>query len=170
MNLLLVREYDSGVATLGKLYYKTDKLRYVFTLEDTYNKIKIPGSTRIPAGQYQIKLRTTGSTYQKYCNHKNKIIADLTKKYGILHLQNVPNFEFVLIHIGNDSGDTEGCILTGDVASNFSKKPEMISQSTQAYIDLTRAVYPCFDTEEILFINILDNDRSIENQFNDRLY
>lgn len=165
MNILLTRLYDSGEATLGMLYYKRDKLKYCYILEDTYNKIKIPGSTRIPAGQYQIKLRTTGSTYQKYCNHKNPIIRELTQKYGILHLQDVPNFKYVLIHIGNSNEDTEGCLLPADVANNFSTEPGRITHSTYAYIDLGKAVYPCFDIEEPLFINILDNDKNVENQF-----
>ena len=53
----------------------------------------------------------------------------------MLYLNNVPNYEYVLIHIGNTKKDSEGCILVGlgkDVKANS------ITQSTDAY----KLIYP----------------------------
>jgi len=164
MNLLLVREYDSDSETIGKLYFKSDKLRYIYTLEDTYNNKKIPGSTRIPAGQYEITLRKDGKHYEKYINHKNDTIAKLTKQYGIMQLQNVPNFTGILIHIGNTKEDTAGCILTGNIANNLSYEDGMITNSIPAYAYLISHIYPIFDVDKV-YISILDSDREIKKQF-----
>ena len=75
------------------------------SLEDEKRTVKVFGETRIPSGIYRIKLRTTGGHHARYQNkypfHK-----------GMLHLQDVPNFKYILIHIGNDD-DTAGCLLTG---------------------------------------------------------
>lgn len=163
--LLLIREYDSGIDTIGKLYFKADKLKYIHILEDSYNKEKVPGSTRIPAGQYEIKLRREGKTFDKYYNHQINEIAELTKRYGILHLQNVPNFTNILIHIGNTNIDTSGCLLVGHNINNNSKEPGYLSNSSSAYIYLFKHIAPVFDRGEQLFINILDFDRDIQNQF-----
>jgi len=167
LNLLLKRIYDSGSETEGMLFFKTDKLRYVRTLEDTYNADKIPGSTRIPAGQYEIKLRREGKFFEEYRKHDNKKISELTEKYGILHLQNVPNFEFVLIHIGNTNKDTKGCILVGNNVDNFSvENGGLLSSSTAGYEYFIKHVLPRFDTEKNIIITILDTDRDIQSQFN----
>jgi hypothetical protein len=166
MNLLLKRLYDSGSATVGMLFFKSDKLRYVSTLEDTYNIDKIPGSTRIPAGQYEIKLRRQGKFFENYCKHENKKIAELTQKYGILHLQNVPNFEFVLIHTGNTNKDSSGCLLIGNNVDNFSiENGGLLTSSTAGYLYFIQHVFPMFDTNKIIQITILDTDRDIQEQF-----
>jgi hypothetical protein len=163
--LLVVRLYDSGIDTTGKLYFKSDKLRYVQTLEDSYNKEKVPGSTRIPAGQYEIKLRREGTHFEKYCNHSIPEIAELTKRYGILHLQNVPNFQYVLIHILNTALESQGCLGVGHNVNNNSKEPGYLTNSSLAYIYLFKHIAPVFDRQEQLFINILDFDRDVQNQF-----
>jgi len=51
------------------------------------------------------------------------------KHYGMLELQNVPNFQYILIHIGNFEKDTEGCILVGEGANSN----HTITESTKAY-------------------------------------
>lgn len=98
-----------------------------YTLEDPFHEPKIYGETRIPAGVYKLRLRTFGGFHQRY-----------TKKFfaehrGMLEICDVPNFEHVLIHIGNDASDTEGCILVGQKAGK-----DAIYDSTIAY----RRIYP----------------------------
>src|SRR4030042_493684 len=149
MNLLLNRLFDSNSETIGILYFKTDKLRIVYVLEDPYNEQKIPGSTRIPAGHYEIKLRREGKHFDDYCKHKNDKIAELTRKYGIMHLQNVPNFEYILIHIGNFNTSTAGCLLVGNNVNNASYEDGLITNSTSAYLYLIQHLLPVFDKEQI---------------------
>lgn len=110
MVLKLVR-YSSGKEdTLGKLYINEEF--YGYTLEDQYHETKVPNDTRIPAGEYEILFRKVGGMNDTY-SFKYK---DIHK--GMLWLQNVKGFEYVLIHIGNTEADTKGCILVGSQVMN----------------------------------------------------
>lgn len=105
MNLLLERAWTVAEATLGGL--TVDDRFQCFSLEDVGRAVKIPGETRIPAGEYEIKLRTEGRVHEKY--------AQLYPEHrGVLWLQDVPGFEWIYIHVGNTKEDTDGCILLGD--------------------------------------------------------
>ncbi len=128
-----VQRYASGKRdTLG--LFKIDCQFYAYTLEDEYRNVKEYGETRIPAGTYEIKLRTVGGFHERY---KAKF-PEMHK--GMLELQNVPEFQYILIHIGNDEDDTAGCILVGNTANNnlIEGKKGFIGDSTSAY----REVYP----------------------------
>ena len=104
-----------------------------YTLEDEYREQKEFGETRIPDGKYQLGLRTVGGYNQKY----SKRFADI--HIGMLHVLNVPNFEYILIHCGNTDEHTAGCLLVGDSQENNQiKKDGFIGKSTQAY----KRIYP----------------------------
>ena len=91
------------------------------------------GETCIPEGEYKIKFRKTGGYHGKY----SKRFADIHK--GMLHLQDVPGFEYILIHCGNTDEDTAGCLLLGDTQENNNiKKNGFVGKSTAAY----KRVYP----------------------------
>ncbi len=102
MNLRVIREPSRGGATLGSLYI--DGVRLCDTLEDEVREQldqpvgtwKVKGQTAIPAGRYRVALRQS-------------------PRFGRMlpWLQDVPGFEWVLIHAGNKSVDTEGCLLVG---------------------------------------------------------
>ena len=67
----------------------------VIHLEDQYQAVKVMHETCIPEGTYDIKFRKTGGFHAKYSErYKNA-------HYGMLHLQDVPNFTYILIHAGN---------------------------------------------------------------------
>jgi hypothetical protein len=68
----------------------------------TVSEWKIPGSTAIPFGEYRVKLAMSP---------KRKIIVPW--------VENVPGFEAIQIHVGNEPKDTDGCILVGE----YRKKP-----------------------------------------------
>ena len=88
-----------------------------YTLEDEYREQKEFGETRIPDGKYQLGLRTVGGYNQKY----SKRFTDI--HVGMLHVLDVPNFEYILIHCGNTDEHTSGCLLVGTTqTSNKSKK------------------------------------------------
>lgn len=99
------------------------------TLEDTAREVKIAGRTRIPAGSYQVTLRTVGGFHSRY----RQRFPELHR--GMLWIREVPNFEYVLIHCGNDEDDTAGCVLLGEEADPRARR---IISSTSAY----KRVYP----------------------------
>lgn len=102
-----------------------------FGLEDEHRKAKVPGETRIPAGTYKVGVRTVGGFHGRYSAKFPAL------HQGMLHILDVPNFEYVLIHIGNDDGDTAGCLLVG-VGCVGQQGAMYISNSTGAY----KALYP----------------------------
>lgn len=93
-----------------------------FTLEDQRQPEKVKDETRIPAGLYQIKLRADGGMHEKYKER-------FSDHRGMLWLQDVPGFEWIYIHIGNNDDQTSGCILVGDQAMVGFE----LAQSVQAY-------------------------------------
>jgi hypothetical protein len=87
---------------------------FCYTLEDTKRDEKVRGDTCIPAGKYEITLRTAGAMNDTY----SRRFSDIHK--GMLWVRNIPNFEYILIHVGNTSADTLGCILVGTKPVNES--------------------------------------------------
>ena len=99
-----------------------------FGLEDEYRENKVPGETRIPAGRYNISVRKVGGFHGRYSkkfpNHHR----------GMLWVRDVPNFEYILIHIGNTEENTAGCLLVG---KNGNTSGELtVGNSTGAYKEL----------------------------------
>ena len=107
MKLFLKRVHSTSEASLGVLRVAHE---VVFTVEDTHRTIKVYGDTRIPAGTYDIKLRTQGRFHVQYSG----IYGEMHK--GMLWLQGVPGFEYIYIHHGNKASETLGCILVNDTA------------------------------------------------------
>ena len=104
-----------------------------YTLEDEQRDEKVFGETRIPDGTYKLGLRKEGGYHQKY----SKRFSDI--HIGMLHVLNVPNFEYILIHCGNTDEHTAGCLLVGDSQENNQiKKDGFIGKSSQAY----KRIYP----------------------------
>ena len=134
MKLEVLRFSSDSDSTLGALFDITDKRKFLcFTLEDEFREVKISEETRIPAGTYNITLRTEGGFNQRY---NDKFGTDFNK--GILWVRDVPGFEYILIHIGNTDDDTAGCLLVGDSQTQNITKNGFIGSSTDAY---TR-IYP----------------------------
>jgi len=106
MELILKRNRRGMGYTEGELYLlNKEKNRPELvcdTLEPEWRDLhhgdqKIMGRTAIPEGQYEVKL---------YPSPKFKRLMPM--------VCNVPNFSGILIHAGNTSADTEGCILVGE--------------------------------------------------------
>ena len=127
--LLTVKRFsDNNNATLGLLYI--DDIFSGFTLEDEKRFQKVKGETRIPEGIYNIVYRTEGGHHIKYKSKYGK------NHFGMLHIIDVPNFQYILIHIGNTEKDTDGCLLVGDTA-NFN---HTIASSTIAYLRIYKII------------------------------
>ena len=81
-----------------------------------------------PAGVYQIRFRTVGGFHQKYSSR----FQDIHK--GMLHIVDVPGFDYILIHCGNTDEHTAGCLLVGDTQhNNMVEEDGFIGRSTAAY-------------------------------------
>ena len=102
------------------------------TLEDEPREVKVKGETAIPAGTYKVIPRTVGGTHERY---KKRFP---TMHQGMAWLQDVPNFEYILIHIGNTDEDTAGCLLVGQGFIKMLDGNYKITGSTAAY----KALYP----------------------------
>ena len=144
MNIRLQRIQKYNDHSEGLLYI--DGQLICFTLEDEKRDVKVKLETRIPAGTYEITLRTVGSLHDKYAksfpNHK-----------GMLWLRNVPGFEFIYIHIGNTDEDTAGCILVG---LSLSIGNNMISSSRLAYNQVYKRIVQAIEKQERVFIQVVD--------------
>ena len=131
MKLDVVRTLFGKDATNGMLFI--DKVFEAFTLEDEVRDVKVHSETAIPLGEYEIKLRTEGGFHSKY-----------TARYGAMHkgmlwLQDVPNFKWILIHTGNQDSHTAGCLLIGETQQDLDKgKDGFIGGSGDAY----KKMYP----------------------------
>ena len=130
MDLTLYRFSPQSDDTLGLLFI--DDEFSCFTLEDEYRDVKVPGETRIPAGEYSILLRTEGGLQKKYRKRFARIHA------GMLWLQDVPGFKWIYIHCGNRDEHTDGCILVGDSSQQNITEDGFIGGSASAY----RRIYP----------------------------
>jgi len=88
-------------ATLGKLFI--DGAFECYTLEDPVRDLgpkgegKIPGDTAIPAGRYRVVINQS-PRFKKL----------------MIRLLDVPFFTGILMHGGNTTEDTHGCVLVGD--------------------------------------------------------
>ena len=104
-----------------------------YTLEDEQRDKKVYGETRIPNGTYTLGLRKVGGYNERY----SKRFPDI--HVGMLHVLDVPDFEYILIHCGNTDEHTAGCLLVGDSQENNQiTKDGFIGKSTQAY----KRIYP----------------------------
>lgn len=137
MKLEVLRISSQKDSTNGILFDVTGGQRkfLCYTLEDEYRPLeaKVMGETRIPAGTYNITLRTVGGFHGRY----SKRYGDMHK--GMLWVRNVPGFEYILIHSGNTDEHTAGCLLVGNTQNeNITKKDGFIGASRTAY----ERIYP----------------------------
>ena len=129
MKLRVVRYLSSDDFTLGMLLDETNGKHFLcYTLEDEHREKKVMHETRIPAGTYNITLRTVGGFHGRYTNK----YGDMHK--GMLWVRDVPGFEYILIHTGNTDEHTSGCLIVG----NSSDRKGFIGSSVSAY----KRIYP----------------------------
>lgn len=86
-------DFTQGILMIDGVYF-------CHTLEPRWRNLrreeKVKGKTAIPAGSYKVMMAPS----QKF-------------KKVMPYLMNVPCFSGIMIHPGNTSKDTEGCILVG---------------------------------------------------------
>jgi len=134
MNLVLRRGSPQVTCTPGSLYLNGNWQCY--TLEDLPRPSKVPGETRIPAGNYRVTL-TPSPRFKR-----------------VLPLINdVPEFSGVRIHPGNTDRDTAGCILVGQGFKN-----EALTSSRVAFDQLFSRLEAASARGEPINLLIEDDD------------
>lgn len=139
MKLLLKRIYFNPTYTIGKLFI--NGLYFCDVLEDVNRdsnkdgdlqdegEAKVYGKTAIPFGTYKVVLTMS--------NRFKKVLPLLI---------DVPEFEGIRIHEGNDSEDTHGCLLVGEnkvkgkvinSASTMKKLMATLRRSKNIQIEIT---------------------------------
>ena len=103
MKLELKRIVKKADYTIGKLY--VDGKYFCDTLEDKVRDLskenKVYGQTAIPAGKYEIEMVNSPKFSPRFDGARLPLLMD------------VPQFKGILIHSGNTTADTLGCILVG---------------------------------------------------------
>ena len=96
VNLLIIRDTFTEKSTIGRLFINGES--FCDTLENPWidNQRNI---SCIPEGNYKVRLRLARES--------------ATRDYLHLLVQDVPNRDFILVHIGNYPSQTQGCILVG---------------------------------------------------------
>lgn len=117
MEIIVRRLYKKEDYTIGKMY--VDGIYECDTLEDKvrdYNKdgdlldggeTKVYGRTAIPYGKYEVTMKVQSPKYSKRASY-------LWCGGYLPRLINVPHFDGILIHAGNNSSHTDGCLLVGE--------------------------------------------------------
>lgn len=143
MNLEIIRYGFGRDSTLGRL--AVDGVFECFTLEDQRRfGEKIKGETCIPPGRYEIILRTAGALHEKYKVRFPEIHR------GMMWLQEVPDFSWIYLHIGNTDDDTKGCPLVGRIPVCLPDGEFQVLESTAAYLTLYEKVLGrLFDGERV---------------------
>ena len=113
MNIVIRRLWLSEKSTIGKLFL--DGKEECFTLEPILRNDQVKPRA-IPAGSYDLTIR--------YSPKHRRLIP---------HVEHVPGFSEIEIHIGNKPADTEGCCLVGKVRG---PQPDWIGESTLAFNEL----------------------------------
>lgn len=136
MNLRLSRRWLTERSTIGEL--SSDGELICFSLEDVVRPPgeKVPGKTAIPAGRYEVAI-----THSPRFDIEMPLLLD------------VPGFQGVRIHWGNDADDTEGCLLVGQVLH----LPDEILQSRAAYAVLFARLVLAKSKGERIFITITND-------------
>lgn len=131
MKVLVKRMASDNESTLSLVY--VDDEFVCFGIEDEPRVVKVAGETRIPSGTYDLGLRKEGGFHSRY----SVKFPDIHR--GMLEVKDVPNFTFVLIHVGNTEKDTSACLVVGLVA-DARKRPYKNQSSVDAYTLLYKKV------------------------------
>lgn len=154
MKLEVLRFSSGKDSTSGLLFdVSNDRKFLAYTLEDEYRDNKVYSETRIPAGTYKIRLRTEGGFHAKY----SKRFQDIHK--GMLHIVDVPGFDYILIHCGNTDEHTAGCLLVGDTQNNnMVEEDGFIGRSTAAYKRIYPSIAEALEQGKEVTIEYIDYD------------
>lgn len=153
MKLEIERRYKKETYTIGRLY--VDGVFFCNTLEDKCRGLKqtdslyfikerkVYGETAIPTGTYTIAMNVTSPKYSASAWYWQLC------KGKVPRLMNVPGWEGVLIHTGNNALQTYGCILVGK-----NTKVGQLTESKATFKALYKEMKKAYDEGEEITITI----------------
>lgn len=151
MKLVSTRILKTDTYTIGELTVDgkyvcdvlEDKVRplpnecpYTVKYQNCKCKEKVYGKTAVPAGTYEVKLT--------YSNRFKKVLPEIL---------NVPHFLGIRIHSGNNSSQTEGCLLVGKWDEI---KGDWVSNSRVTFNKLMTLLKEAVNKKENITITIKD--------------
>lgn len=154
MKIRVERKWPKPTYTIGRLYI--DGIFYCNTLEDADRGLKqsdhpdyirarkVAGETAIPKGTYGVAMNVTSpkysasSWYWSLCQGK------------VPRLLNVPGFEGILIHTGNNPLQTSGCLLVGK-----NTKVGQLTESKETFKKIYKLMKAAYDRGEEITIEIV---------------
>lgn len=146
MNVLVDRVASNHDVTISRVYI--NNRFFCHGLEDEYRARKIPGETRISAGCYALGVRNEGGFHQRY----QTLFPG--EHRGMIEILNVPDFQWVLVHVGNYERDTAGCLLLGRADYDA----WAVWQSKSTYRRFYNTVIDAVERDEATIL-FLDNDQ-----------
>lgn len=144
MNLKLIRYVNHhNKSTMGILYI--DGEFQCYTLENPFRFTKMDTESRVPEGTYALK--------------KREELSPMTERYRSkypwfdyhIEVQDVPDFEYIYFHVGNQRRNTDGCILVGETADAGN---QFIGKSVNAFERLYKRISEAFDSKEEVTLTI----------------
>jgi hypothetical protein len=165
MNLEVLRISSQKDSTSGILFDVVNGKRnfLCYTLEDEQRDVKVWGETRIPAGKYKLSLRKEGGFHSRYQSK----YGDMHK--GMIHVNDVPGFEYILWHTGNTDENTAGCLLLGNSqTSNLVQKDGFVGSSVNAYKDVYPYVAAAISQSDV-WVTYTDYDGTVNTNDNSDL-
>ena len=152
MKLEIERRWKKETYTIGRLY--VDGVFFCNTLEDKCRGLKqtdsiffikqrkVYGETAIPSGTYTVAMNVTSPKYASIAWYWQLCQGKMPR------LLNVPGFEGILVHPGNDPTQTLGCLLVGK-----NTKVGQLTESKATFKALYKEMKKAYDAgEEITII------------------
>ena len=156
MELDWLRITSSKRATAA-LVYVDDRFE-CYGLENPWTVAKQPGHSRIPEGRYRIRFREAESPMTLRWRERHPWF------HWHIELQDVPDYQHVYIHEGNQPVNTDGCPVVGNQLNNIHRSAPFLGDSVSAFRALYAKISQALEDGEEVWINV----RSIE-QGPDRL-
>lgn len=154
MKIRVERKWPKATYVIGRLYI--DGIFYCNSLEDTDRGLKqtdslayiksrkVANETAIPKGTYKVAMNVTSpkyaasSWYWSLCQGK------------VPRLLNVPGFDGILIHTGNNPLQTSGCLLVGK-----NTKVGQLTESKETFKKIYKLMKSAYDKGEEITIEIV---------------
>lgn len=141
MELFCTTTSEKSTHTISALRMRTwNGPRLCWVLQDG-----VGSKERIPGGRYEVKLRKEGGFHTNY----TKRFGDFHR--GMIELQDVPGFKYILVHIGNSPKDTRGCLLTG---TTWDMQSAFIGSSEAAYKLVYKLIADRLEAGERVWITV----------------